>query len=56
MELSAKEPSINRALDNVKSFLFEMPGEESEQPHVERGIPFFVINRKQPPVYYTGDI
>ncbi|XP_017313017.1 dystrophin isoform X2 [Ictalurus punctatus] len=36
MELSAKEPSINRALDNVKSFLFEMPGEESEQPHVER--------------------
>ncbi|XP_058236880.1 dystrophin isoform X2 [Hemibagrus wyckioides] len=35
-ELSAKEPSINGALDNVKSFLIEMPGEERKQTPVER--------------------
>ncbi|KAI5090181.1 dystrophin isoform 1, partial [Silurus meridionalis] len=35
-ELSAKEPSINGALDNVKTFLFEMPGEQRKQTPVER--------------------
>ncbi|KAI5619629.1 dystrophin isoform X7 [Silurus asotus] len=35
-ELSAKEPSINGALDNVKTFLIEMPGEQRKQTPVER--------------------
>ncbi|XP_060754595.1 dystrophin isoform X2 [Neoarius graeffei] len=35
-ELNAKEPSINEALDNVKSFLIELPGEERKPTHVER--------------------
>ncbi|XP_047659645.1 dystrophin isoform X2 [Tachysurus fulvidraco] len=35
-ELSAKEPSINGALDNVKSVLIEMPGEEWKQTPVKR--------------------
>lgn len=39
-ELSAKEPSINEALDNVKSFLIELPGEERKPTHVERGTSF----------------
>ncbi|XP_053333050.1 dystrophin isoform X2 [Clarias gariepinus] len=37
-ELSAKEPSINRALDNVKSFLIEIPGEERKETPTERGV------------------
>lgn len=50
-ELSAKEPSINGTLDNVKSFLIEMPGEERKQTTVERGMPFIAINRNLTPVY-----
>ncbi|KAF5902309.1 dystrophin-like isoform X3, partial [Clarias magur] len=37
-ELSAKEPSINRALDNLKSFLIEIPGEEMKETSTESGV------------------
>lgn len=56
-ELTAKEPSINGALDNVESFLVEMSGEEKKQTPFEKGMPFcFLINRNQTPVYFKAVI
>uniref|UniRef100_A0AAY5ESK3 Dystrophin n=1 Tax=Electrophorus electricus TaxID=8005 RepID=A0AAY5ESK3_ELEEL len=37
-ELSAKEPSINEALDNVKSFLTQIPTEEGKQRPGQRDV------------------
>ncbi|KAI4901901.1 hypothetical protein NFI96_022255 [Prochilodus magdalenae] len=38
-ELSTKEPSVNGALENVRSFLIEMPSEETKQRPGQRGMP-----------------
>lgn len=41
-ELSSKEPSINAALENVKSFLIETLNEEAKQRLGQRGKAFFL--------------